>query len=62
MERGVAVREWCIEKAIQMNHGVGNAGNVLTTAKILEDYLNGLVEIEPVSFDGIKIVCPPKPK
>ena len=62
MEKDVAVKEWCIEKAIQMNHGLGNAGNVLSIAQILEDYLNGKLEIRPASFDGIKIKWPPKPK
>lgn len=56
MEREVAVREWCIEKAILMCRDK-EAKIILSTAKLLEEYISGRVDVELASFDGFNIKC-----
>lgn len=57
MEKEVAVREWCIDRAIQMCKRSDGAGIVLSTAVLLEEYLKGNIEVELKSFDGFNIKC-----
>ena len=51
MEKDVAVREWCLEKAIQCTNTLGTK-EILTRARDFEDYVTGDKRIEFRYFCG----------
>ena len=41
MEKETAVREWCIERAIELKGGIWNPTSIIACAKQLEAYISG---------------------